>query len=49
MCIRDRLEAMEADGRMAVLPKKEQILLRKELGKLQTNLNGIQMCIRDSV
>ena len=33
---------MEADGRMAVLPKKEQILLRKELGKLQTNLNGIR-------
>ena len=33
---------MEADGRMAVLPKKEQILLRKELGNLQTNLNGIR-------
>ena len=33
---------MEADGRMAVLPKKEQILLRKELSKLQTNLNGIR-------
>ena len=38
----EELEAMEADGRMAVLPKKEQILLRKELGKLQTNLNGIR-------
>ena len=33
---------METDGRMALLPKKEQILLRKELGKLQTNLNGIR-------
>ena len=38
----EELEAMEADGRMAVLPKKEQILLRKELAKLQTNLNGIR-------
>jgi small subunit ribosomal protein S2 len=36
------LEAMEVDGRMAVLPKKEQILLRKELVKLQTNLNGVR-------
>lgn len=36
------LEAMEADGRMDLLPKKEQILLRKELVKLQTNLNGIR-------
>ena len=38
----EELENMEADGRMALLPKKEQILLRKELGKLQTNLNGIR-------
>lgn len=38
----EELEAMEGDGRMAVLPKKEQILLRKELVKLQTNLNGIR-------
>lgn len=38
----EELEAMEADGRMAVLPKKEQILLRKELSKLQTNLNGVR-------
>ena len=38
----EELEAMEADGRMAVLPKKEQILLHKELSKLQTNLNGIR-------
>jgi len=38
----EELEAMEADGRMATLPKKEQILLRKELGKLQVNLNGVR-------
>ena len=38
----EELEAMEADGRMALLPKKEQILLRKELSKLQANLNGIR-------
>ncbi len=38
----EELEAMESDGRMALLPKKEQILLRKELSKLQTNLNGIR-------
>ena len=38
----EELEAMEADGRMALLPKKEQIGLRKELGKLQANLNGIR-------
>ena len=28
----EELEAMDADGRMALLPKKEQILLHKELG-----------------
>ena len=38
----EELEAMEADGRMALLPKKEQILLRKERSKLQLNLNGIR-------
>ncbi len=38
----EELEAMQADGRMALLPKKEQILLGKELAKLQTNLNGIR-------
>ena len=38
----EELEAMEADGRTALLPKKEQILLRKELSKLQLNLNGIR-------
>ncbi len=38
----EELEAMDADGRMSLLPKKEQILLHKELAKLQTNLNGIR-------
>ena len=38
----EELEAMETDGRMEVLPKKEQIILRKELAKLQANLNGIR-------
>jgi len=38
----EELEAMDADGRMALLPKKEQILLHKQLAKLQTNLNGIR-------
>jgi small subunit ribosomal protein S2 len=38
----EELEAMEEDGRMASLPKKEQLLLRKELGKLQANLNGVR-------
>mgnify|MGYP003376515124 CR=1 FL=1 len=38
----EELEAMDADGRMALLPKKEQILLHKELGKLRTNRNGIR-------
>ncbi|HEY5540150.1 MAG TPA: 30S ribosomal protein S2 [Coriobacteriia bacterium] len=38
----EELETMEADGRMATLPKKEQLLLRKELGKLQANLNGVR-------
>ena len=37
-----RMEELEAMGRMALLPKKEQILLRKELSKLQLNLNGIR-------
>ena len=32
----EELEAMDADGRMEKLPKKEQILLHKELTKLQT-------------
>ena len=33
----EELEAMVEDGRMAVLPKKEQAVLGKELTKLQTN------------
>ena len=42
----EELEAMEQDGRMEKLPKKEQILLKKELSKLQTNLNGIRNMTR---
>ena len=38
----EELEAMEADGRMEQLPKKEKILLKNELAKLQTNLKGIR-------
>ncbi len=38
----EELENMELDGRMATLPKKEQILLRKELGKLKANLDGVR-------
>lgn len=38
----EKLEAMEADGVMATLTKKEQILLKKELSKLQLNLNGVR-------
>jgi small subunit ribosomal protein S2 len=38
----EELEAMEEDGRMAALPKKEQILLRKKLGKLRANLDGVR-------
>ena len=36
------LETMEADGRMASLPKKEALKLRAELEKLQRNLTGIR-------
>ena len=38
----ERLEAQEAEGILATLTKKEQILIRKEMSKLQTNLNGIR-------
>jgi len=38
----EQLEAMEEDGRMATLPKKEQLLLKKELGKLKANLDGVR-------
>jgi len=36
------LETMIEDGRMATLPKKEQILLNKEKVKLNRNLDGIR-------
>ena len=36
------LETMQQDGRMEALPKKEQIVLGKELAKLQANLDGIR-------
>ncbi|MBM6988661.1 30S ribosomal protein S2 [Parafannyhessea umbonata] len=36
----EELEAMVEDGRMALLPKKEQAVLTKELEKLQRNLGG---------
>ena len=38
----EKLEAEEADGSAALYTKKEQILRKKELIKLQTNLNGIR-------
>ncbi|MCD8196865.1 MAG: 30S ribosomal protein S2 [Lachnospiraceae bacterium] len=37
-----QIEAMEQDGTFDVLPKKEVIALKKELEKLQKNLNGIR-------
>ncbi len=36
------LETMEQDGTFDVLPKKEVILLKKEMDKLQRNLGGIK-------
>ena len=36
----EELEAMVEDGRMSLLPKKEQAVLGKELAKLQANLGG---------
>ncbi len=36
------LEQMEQDGTFDVLPKKEVMQLKKELAKLQRNLNGIR-------
>lgn len=38
----ENLEAMQTDGRLEKLTKKEQIILMKELTKLQLNLNGIR-------
>ena len=37
-----KLEAMESDGTFDVLPKKEVIILKKEMEKLQKNLGGIK-------
>ena len=36
------LEAMEQDGTFEILPKKEVILLKKEMEKLERNLGGIK-------
>ena len=36
------LETMELDGTFEVLPKKEVAKLKKEMGKLETNLGGIK-------
>ncbi len=38
----EKLEAMEANGDFESLPKKEVMLLKKEMDKLQTNLGGIK-------
>ena len=38
----EKLEAMEANGEFEALPKKEVMLLKKEMEKLQTNLGGIK-------
>ena len=38
----NELETMEQDGTFDVLPKKEVILLKKEMEKLQKNLGGIK-------
>ena len=38
----EKLEAMEANGDFNFLPKKEVMLLKKEMEKLQTNLGGIK-------
>ena len=38
----EKLEAMEANGDFDALPKKEVMLLKKEMGKLQANLGGIK-------
>ena len=38
----EKLEAMEANGDFNLLPKKEVMLLKKEMGKLQANLGGVK-------
>ena len=37
-----QLEKMQEDGTFDVLPKKEVILLKKEMDKLEKNLGGIK-------
>ncbi|MDE7182738.1 MAG: 30S ribosomal protein S2 [Clostridia bacterium] len=37
-----KLEKMEQNGEFDILPKKEVAKLKEEMGKLQTNLNGIR-------
>ena len=37
-----KLEKMETSGEFEMLPKKEVAKLKEEMGKLQTNLNGIR-------
>ncbi|MBR2290513.1 MAG: 30S ribosomal protein S2 [Clostridia bacterium] len=38
----EKLEAMQEDGTFELLPKKEVILLKKEMEKLEKNLGGIK-------
>ena len=38
----EKLEAMEVNGDFDLLPKKEVMLLKKEMGTLQANLGGIK-------
>ena len=38
----EKLEKMEESGEFELLPKKEVMLLKKEMTKLQTNLGGIK-------
>ena len=38
----EKLERMEANGEFDLLPKKEVLGLKKEMGKLQENLGGIK-------
>lgn len=38
----EQLETMQEDGTFDVLPKKEVILLKKEMEKLEKNLGGIK-------
>jgi small subunit ribosomal protein S2 len=40
-----QLEQMDADGTLSKLPKKEALLLRTELKKLETNLSGIRTMV----